>query len=218
MRMILKTRLKLKHKNPWLFDMISMNDFSFFFNRLKTTLKSVVLKGRIVFSEERADIQTSQVETFTDDIKTNVENFQNYGLKSFPPENSECVLLNIGASSENPIIFGAQHRPTLGDLPTLVEGDCVLYNNSVPGSRIHLKGNNIELNMHGIKFDNGSEELIAVLVELVDTLINVGVQTTGTGIVNVPMATSVTTAMGTLNPTSLNNLNAIKLKLEGFEV
>ena len=130
-------------------------------------VKSVILKGTVISTEDK-DIQLNEVETFPEDVKQNVENFQTYGLKGYPPPQSECILLNVGASTENPLIIGAQNRDVLAALPRLTIGDCVLYNSE--GSLVHLKSGNVEIISSKIRIENEANELIAVLIELIDAV------------------------------------------------
>ena len=171
-------------------------------------VKSVILKGNIISTQDR-DIQLNEVETFPGDVKQNVENFQNYGLKGSPPPQSECILLNVGASTENPLIVGAQNRAVLDALPNLQQGDCVLYNSE--GSLVHLMGGNVEIISSKIRIENEANELIAVLIELIDATASIStVVSTG--------APPVVIGMGTVAPAIVANLNLIKAKLESFQV
>ena len=195
-----------------------MDDLTTFIRPIKNMVKSVVLKGNIISTQDR-DIQLNEVETFPGDVKQNVENFQNYGLKGYPPPQSECILLNVGASTENPLIVGAQNRAVLDALPNLQQGDCVLYNSE--GSLVHLKGGTVEIISSKIRIENEANELIAVLIELIDAVASV--TTTVTTIVSplsppAPPAIGAGLGTGAISPAVVANLNLIKAKLESFQV
>ena len=185
-----------------------MDDLTTFIRPIKNMVKSVILKGTVISTQER-DIQLNEVETFPEDVKQNVENFQNYGLKGYPPSQSECILLNVGASTENPLIIGAQNREVLEALPSLAVGDCVLYNSE--GSLVHLKGENVEIVSSKIRIENEANELIAVLIEIIDLM----------GANDAVVAPYQATALGSpviLNPAVAPQFAALKLKLQSFQV
>ena len=181
-------------------------------------VKSVILKGTVISTEDK-DIQLNEVETFPEDVKQNVENFQNYGLKGYPPPQSECILLNVGASTENPLIIGAQNREVLAALPSLAIGDCVLYNSE--GSLVHLKGENVEIVSSKIRIENEANELIAVLIELIDAWELRLPQLLRRLFHHCFSASPVIGAglgTGAISPAVVANLNLIKAKLESFQV
>ena len=191
---------------------------------IKNTIKSLILKGFVLKATEKP-IQQNQVETYPDDVKRAVENYQNYGLKGYPPKNSDCLLVNVGAATENPVIFGVQNRKTLRSLPTLKEGEAIVYNNS--GVLIHLKSNEVKIKAPKFKVENETNELISVLIELIDQIKSITTVTTSAsiGIPNPPATTFIaaTTSvappgvLASIDPSVMIALDLIKAKLESFK-
>jgi len=169
---------------------------------IKREMRTMIVRGLVKIITEEAKIQTFQVESFQDDVRDDVEHFHTYGFKSHAPVNSEVIMLNVGGSNEHSVVVGVENREVLKEVPTLNEGDSIIYNKG--GASLHLNDKNIETKLDKIKIENESNELISVLLEWLDQAI-VNQNITGIG----PQP---------LFPADVAKMQAIKAKLETFKL
>jgi len=166
--------------------------------RRKTLL--MIGHGIIEAAKDGGPLQAIQATFLADETKDDVRKMHHFGFSSNPPVGSECIAVSVGGNRESSVVIASEHRDFR--FKNLAPGDCVFYNKN--GKFIHLKGGNAEMLVSKIKIDNGSNELIAVLVEWMDEMI-IAKNITGIG----PQP---------LDPETITALTAVKTKLETFKV
>lgn len=168
---------------------------------IKREMKTMIVRGIVKIIQEDTKIQVYQVESFEDDLRDDVEKFQEFGFKSYAPVNSEVIMINVGGSNEHSVVISSEHRETLQKLEKLDEGDSMFYNKE--GKYLHLKKKNLEGKVDKIKIENDDNELISVLIEWITQHI---ANNNITGIGPQP-----------LHPADIVKMNDIKTKLESFK-
>jgi phage baseplate assembly protein V len=121
------------------------------------------LRDRVLLSISRAvvetikdsgGIQTMQVSLLADEVQDDVERFQNYGLTSHPPKQSEGIMVCPGGDRSHGILIAVDNRQYR--LKGLAEGEVALYTDE--GDYIKLKrGNEIEISTHKLTVNATTE-------------------------------------------------------------
>jgi phage baseplate assembly protein V len=96
----------------------------------------MVCKGIISAAKDSGNLQTVKMEILKDEVVENIPRVQEFGFSSNPPEDSEAIVLCIGADRSNMVVIASDNsslRPK-----DLAAGDTVLYNKN--GLKIYLKG------------------------------------------------------------------------------
>lgn len=177
-----------------------------FFNKAiaPTRRKVLLMVGRAIITavKDSTDIQQVQVKLFAGEVKDDVERFQEYGLRSFPPDETEAIMVCVGGNREHGVIIATENRAAKSSIPPLAKGDVALYNNQ--GASIHLSGEDIKVKLDKFSVTNDTEELIAVLSEFMEEVIK-GLNETVIGPMPLTAATQVA-------------MTLVKDKLDTFKV
>lgn len=94
-----------------------------------------VSRGVLRRINDRTKLQTAQIALLADELRDQVERFQNYGLTSVPLEGAEGVFLSVGGSRDHGIIIAIDDRRYR--LKDLQAGEVALYDDQ--GQVIHLE-------------------------------------------------------------------------------
>ncbi len=140
-------------------------------NRVYTMITRAVIES----VKDGDGMQLVKVGLLAGETRSDAERFQNFGFSSNPPDGSECVAVSIGGNRDHLIIIVADDR---GTRPTgLAKGESIQYNSK--GDKWHLKADgtlegtlskNLEVALTKLKFSNGSDEVIDLLVQTLAAL------------------------------------------------
>lgn len=147
-----------------------------FIEPVQNRIMMAIARGVIESVNDSGGIQTIKSSFLAGENRDGVERFQNFGFTSNPPANSECVAVFVGGNREHGLIVALDDRASR--LKGLAPGESAQYNAS--GDKWHLKANgnlegalggNLEVALTKLKFDNGSDELIDLMVQQLDALL-----------------------------------------------
>lgn len=121
------------------------------------------LKNRIMLAISRAVVETikdagglqvAQISLLADEVQDNVERYQNYGMTSNPPDNSEGIAVFPGGDRSHGILIAVDNRQYR--LKGLEKGEVALFTDE--GDYIKLKrGNEIEFSTHKLTVNATTE-------------------------------------------------------------
>lgn len=86
-------------------------------------------------------LQGVQVKLLADEVRDQVERFQNYGLTSVPHAGAEGIYLSLNGSRDHGVVICVDDRRYR--LTGLADGEVALYDDI--GQRVHLKRNGIAI-------------------------------------------------------------------------
>lgn len=113
-----------------------------FVRPLRDRILLAISRAVVETIKDSSGIQTMQVSLLADEVQDGVERFQNYGLTSHPPKQSEGILVCPGGDRSHGILIVVDNRQYR--LKGLQEGEVALYSDE--GDYIKLKrGNEIEI-------------------------------------------------------------------------
>ena len=127
-----------------------------------------------------------------------------FGFNSKAPLESRCVVARIG--NEN-IVIANEHQASIIDVNS---GDSIIYNENgdyvkVEKDKITISAKEVIYNLEKISISNGSDEIIALLIEQIDEIVVMqGVGNLGNP---VPVA-----------PATIAKFEALKLRVQAFQV
>ena len=101
--------------------------------------RNLVTRAEISKVDDALKMQVVQAIGLEDEIISEIEHFQPYGLSSHPLTGSEAMLLFVGADRSHPVAVVVDDRRYR--LKNLKQGEVVLYTDE--GDYIHLKRGNI---------------------------------------------------------------------------
>lgn len=109
------------------------------FNRLiapyARRIRLTVSRGIIRLVDDSLGIQQAQVALLADELRDQVERFQQYGLTSVPHEGAEGIFLSVGGSRDHGIVIAVDDRRYR--LKGLEKGEVALYDSQ--GQKLHFK-------------------------------------------------------------------------------
>lgn len=153
---------------------MNLDDLINFFNRAIAPLKRrvMLMVGRAIITaiDDSKDIQQLQLKIYADEVKDEVEHFQEFGFRSHPPIGSEAIIFALGGNREHGVVIGTEHRPSHAGIPVLDEGDCVVYNKN--GKYIHIVGDNIDVFLDKLSIRNDNEEMVKTLSDFMQEVID----------------------------------------------
>ena len=152
----------------------------------------LISRGILESTNDEQGVQLVQASFLADEVRSDLERLQNYGLTSNPPDGCELLGVFVGGNNENGFIVSCDHRETR--LKSLAKGEVALWTDE-SGHKLVLK--------RGGKFQikNQQFDLVKVENELIQSLTD--------GFVNTMLG-----PQKILNPT--NPLPVIKLKHDTF--
>ena len=174
------------------------------FNRLIEPIKNRVMlmvnRGVVTSTDDSQKLQTMQVKVLAGETKKAVPSVQHFGFSSHTPAGSDVVMLCTNGNRENSVIIGTESRQYR--YINLAEGDSIHYNKN--GKFIHIKGDDIDMNLNKLSIRNDSNELVAVLSDFMQEVLD----------------GETITALGPspLTPATKVKIEAVKAKLDSFKV
>lgn len=138
--------------------------------------KVQLMVGRCILTavDNSKDFQELQVEALADEVLDNVERFQNFGHVSYPPKQSQCIILSINGNREHSVAIAVDSKDHR--LTGLSEGESALYDQN--GNYVWLTSSGLnKIKLKKLKVENDSHELISVLSELIQAIIDARVST-----------------------------------------
>lgn len=113
-------------------------------------------RGRMALVDDTKKLQQVQVELLADEVKDNVERFQQYGFTSVPLVGAEALCVFLGGGRDHGIVFAIDDRRYR--LTGLENGDVALYTDE--GAKIVLGRNQqITVTCDTLVFDASHVEL-----------------------------------------------------------
>lgn len=94
----------------------------------------MVSRGVVKLIDDAKKCQTLQAELLADEVRSDIERFEDYGMTSHPPVDSELLFVAIGGNRSNGIavrVFDRSIRPT-----GMADGDVCLY--TADGERVYI--------------------------------------------------------------------------------
>ncbi len=100
-----------------------------------------MMVGRAVINliNDGLKMQELQVTLLADEVRADVERFQEYGLTSHPVPGAEAVMVSVGGNRDHGIVIAVDDRRYR--LKSLTQGEVALYDDQ--GQAIHLKRNKV---------------------------------------------------------------------------
>lgn len=132
---------------------------------LRNRVLLMIGRGILTAVNADKDIQLASVNLLADETKDKTEIFQQFGFTSYPPPQTECIMLSVGGNRDHGIIIATEKRDLR--LKGLSEGDSALYNKK--GKFLWLNEDDLKGLVSKIEINNDSHELISVLVEYFET-------------------------------------------------
>jgi len=77
---------------------------------LKRRVALLVTRGVVKMIKDTGGLQTLQITALADETLDGVERIQQYGITSHPHPESDCLILNVGASRSHPIVIAVDDR------------------------------------------------------------------------------------------------------------
>lgn len=74
-------------------------------NRIVNRVKSVIGKALIEAVTDSGEIQLVKISGLADEVQSDMERVQDYGLSSNPPSGSEAVVLYVGGNKDHGIVI-----------------------------------------------------------------------------------------------------------------
>lgn len=144
-------------------------------------VRMTVARGVINLVNDGLQIQELQVTLLADEVRADVERFQEYGFTSHPIPGAEQVTVSVGGNRDHGIVIAVEDRRYR--LKNLAQGEVALYTDE--GDKIHLKRDKT------IEIVSGNK-----LVATVENEVEI---TTKTARVNASVSCEVTSPAVTLN-------------------
>jgi phage baseplate assembly protein V len=104
---------------------------------LRRAITMMVARCVIELVKDAPKVQEVQIALLADEVRSDVERFQNYGLTSVPLPGMEAVALSVGGNRDHMIVVAIGDR--LYRLKDLAAGEVALYDHL--GNFVHLKAN-----------------------------------------------------------------------------
>ena len=109
---------------------------------VRNKVRLVAARCLVKLTDSSLGVQSAQVSVLKGELRSDVENFQHYGLTSRPAAGTEGVLLCIGGNRDHGILIATENRAFR--LKDLEEGEVALYTDE--GDKIHfLRGQEIRI-------------------------------------------------------------------------
>lgn len=105
---------------------------------LRRRVQLMVARAVLETIDDGKKLQTLQISMRADELRDDVERFQQFGFTSRPKAGAEAIVLLVGGGSDHPVVIAVddrRYRPTGID-----EGEVALYTMQ-DGKRVHCKAN-----------------------------------------------------------------------------
>lgn len=135
-----------------------MNLFSKLIAPYSRRIRLMVGRGVVNIVNDALKIQGLQISLLADEVRGNVERFQEYGFTSHPHPGAEVIALSVGGSRDHCVVIKVDDRRYR--LKGLAQGEMAIYSDE--GDKVHLKRNK-EINIH-----SGGKVMVdaAVLIDM----------------------------------------------------
>lgn len=111
-------------------------------NPLQQRVMLMVSRAVVLLAKDSTSLQTLQVSLLADEVRSDVERFQNYGFSSHPHPGAEAVAVSVGGSRDHVLVIAVDDRRYR--LASLAEGEVAIYTDE--GDSIVIKrGGTIEV-------------------------------------------------------------------------
>lgn len=109
---------------------------------LQQRVMLMVSRAVVLLAKDTGALQSLQVSLLADEVRNDVERFQNYGFTSHPHPGAEAVAISVGGSRDHVLVIAVDDRRYR--LASLVEGEVAIYTDE--GDSIVIKrGGTIEV-------------------------------------------------------------------------
>ncbi len=110
-----------------------------------------------------------KVEVLADEVREDVQRFQDYGFTSNPPVDSEAILAFVGGNRAHGLVLRAEHRESRKK--NLQPGEVAVYTQF--GDYMHLdKDGNLRIKAKNIRVEGESDELFSLIEDFLTEEIN----------------------------------------------
>lgn len=77
---------------------------------LASRVRGAILRGVISALQDGPACQVAQIAGLSDELRDGVERFQEYGMSSVPPIDTEVVVVHIGGDRDHPVVIATESR------------------------------------------------------------------------------------------------------------
>jgi phage baseplate assembly protein V len=151
---------------------------------LRRCVDLMVGRGVVQLSDDAQGLQLMQISMLADELRDNVERFQNYGYTARPHPGAEVAFMCVAGSRDHVLVIACDDRRYR--LQALEEGEVALYDDL--GQKVHLTRTGIVIDAGSQPIHIHSAASVSIDTPEVSTTGNVRVGTAATG--------SFTTAAG----------------------
>lgn len=120
---------------------ITLEGFHSLLQPWRTKLSNIISRGVVKRTDDTKGIQEVQAALLADEVRDELENFQQFGFTSNPDDEAECVVVFPGGDRESGFVIATgdrRYRVKVG------KGGCAIYDKT--GSKVVLAADgNIEL-------------------------------------------------------------------------
>lgn len=109
--------------------------------QLSGRLASSIIRGVVSLVDDDTKMQMLQVGLRANEVRDDIERFQQYGFTAHPHPGAECLALGVGGNREHTVVIAVDDRRYR--LTSLVQGEVALYDDL--GQTLILKRTGIEV-------------------------------------------------------------------------
>lgn len=114
-------------------------------------LRLLVSRGVVRAVSDATRLQTVQLDLLADEVRGNVERFQQYGVSSHPHPGAEAIVVSVSGSRDHLVAIAVDDRRYR--LASLEAGEVALYDD---------RGHVVHLTRAGIVIDGGGDQVTIV--------------------------------------------------------
>ncbi len=150
--------------------MISMKDVMNAIQKItaptQRRVRLMVARAILELVDDSKKLQSLQISVRKDELRDDVERFQQFGFSSVPEAGAEAIVLHVGGGSDHPVVIAVddrRYRPL-----DLAEGETCLYTIE-DGKRVYCKSNG-EVHLGADDENLGSDNWVALAKLVKDEL------------------------------------------------
>ena len=106
---------------------------------LRNRVYSMIVRSVVESVNDSKKMQLLKAELYKDDVRSDIERFQNYGFTSVPKAGAEAITIAVGGNTDHLVTIVVDDRRFR--LKSLAEGEVAIYTDE--GDKIHFKRNGI---------------------------------------------------------------------------
>lgn len=114
-----------------------LDNFNRLLRPLSVRISNLIGRGVVKSADDAQQVQELQVELLTDEVRDEVERFQEYGFTSVPRDGAEVVIAFVGGRRDQGFALGVEDRRYR--IKNLSKGEVAVYNDT--GAKIVMKAN-----------------------------------------------------------------------------